>query len=99
MINLPVTLSGAPGSPYTRKMVSLLRYRRIPYKLLQFGIAGPPNLPRGKVALLPTFYMPNDAGELEAVVDSSPIIRRLEREVDAVTSACLITAGVAEQRP
>lgn len=74
----PISLSGAPGSPYTRKMVSLLRYRRIPYKLLQYGLAGPPGMPQGKVRLLPTFYLPNTQGDLEAVVDSTPIIRRLE---------------------
>ncbi|MBI1211815.1 MAG: glutathione S-transferase [Alphaproteobacteria bacterium] len=82
MIPTPITLSGAPGSPYTRKMVSLLRYRRIPYKLLHFGLAGPPNLPKAKVQLLPTFYLPDARGELEAVVDSTPIIRRLEREFE-----------------
>jgi glutathione S-transferase len=32
------------------------------------------------VSLLPTFYFPDDKGELQAVVDSTPIIRRLERE-------------------
>ena len=78
MIPTPLTLNGAPGSPYTRKMVSLLRYRRIPYKLLQYGMGAPPNMPRGKVQLLPTFYFPNASGELEAVVDSTPIIRKLE---------------------
>ena len=83
MIPTPITLNGAPGSPYTRKMVSLLRYRRIPYKLLQFGGMGtPPELPKPKVQLLPTFYLPNEKGELEAVVDSSPLIRRLEREFE-----------------
>jgi hypothetical protein len=30
----PVALSGAPGSPYTRKMLGLLRYRRLRYRLL-----------------------------------------------------------------
>jgi len=82
MIPTPITLSGAPGSPYTRKMVSLLRYRRIPYKLLHFGMSGPPGLPQAKVRLLPTFYLPNAQGELEAVVDSTPLIRRLEREFE-----------------
>ena len=26
---LPILLSGAPGSPYTRKMLALLRYRQL----------------------------------------------------------------------
>ena len=38
----------------------------------------PQNLPSPKVKLLPTFYFPDDAGEVEAVVDSTPIARRLE---------------------
>lgn len=73
----PILLSGAPGSPYTRKMLALLRYRRIPY---HFVLAGRAGLPRPKVELLPTLYFPNADGTLEAVVDSSPIVRRLERE-------------------
>ena len=73
-----ISLSGSPGSPYTRKMLSLLRFRRIPYRFLRRGVGQPRDLPQAKVDLLPTFYVPNDAGELEAVVDSTPIIRRLE---------------------
>ena len=82
MIPTPLLLNGAPGSPYTRKMVSLLRYRRIPYRLLQYGMGNPPGLPRGKVVLLPTFYFPGPDGNLEPVVDSTPIIRRLESAFD-----------------
>lgn len=75
----PLALRGAPGSPYTRKMLALLRYRRIPYRLLvsQRAVSA---MPQPKVALLPTFYFPNQDGGLDAVVDSTPIIRRLERE-------------------
>lgn len=76
----PIRLSGAPGSPYTRKMLAVLRYRRIPYRFLIGNHEGHPGLPRPKVALLPTFYLPGADGTLEAVVDSTPIIRRLERE-------------------
>lgn len=74
-------LMGAPGSPYTRKMLSLLRYRRIPYAMLWGGHQNPPKgLPGPKVKLLPTFYFPAEDGGVEAVVDSTPIIRRLEAD-------------------
>ena len=72
-----VTLSGVPGSPYTRKMLAVLRYRRIPYKLI-LGSRDLKGLPHAKVSLLPTFYFPDPAGQLQAVTDSTPIIRRLE---------------------
>lgn len=68
---------GSPGSPYTRKMLALLRYRRIPYRYLQ---SESPELPKPKVGLIPIFYFANEAGELTAEVDSTPIIRRLESE-------------------
>ena len=75
----PLLLSGVPGSPYTRKMVALLRYRRIPYQLTisSTGMAG---MPASKPPLLPTFYLPGPNGETQAVTDSTPLIRRFENE-------------------
>jgi glutathione S-transferase len=73
-------LKGAPGSPYTRKMLALLRYRHIPYRLLSGAVADRLGLPRPTVELLPTFYLPNADGVIEAVTDSTPLICRFERE-------------------
>lgn len=78
-IPTPIALSGVPGSPYTRKMLAYLRFKRIPYRLLHNGNGPVPGMPAPKVSLLPTFYLPNEAGELEAVVDSTPLIRRLDK--------------------
>ena len=72
-----ITLNGVPGSPYTRKMVALLRYRRIPYRLI-LASHEIKDMPRPRVSLLPTFYFRDATGELQAVTDSTPIIRRLE---------------------
>lgn len=74
---LPVR--GSPGSPYTRKMLALLRYRRIPYRFLQ-GAQDVEGLPQPKVGLIPIFYFTDEAGEVTADVDSTPITRRLEDE-------------------
>tara|TARA_B100001059_G_scaffold78758_1_gene76537 strand:+ start:369 stop:1415 length:1047 start_codon:yes stop_codon:yes gene_type:complete len=76
-----IQLIGAVGSPYTRKMLSLLRYRRIPHKITwgqpelvlpTLGIELP------KPVLLPTFILPDANGDLTAATDSTPLIRRLE---------------------
>ncbi len=61
-------------------MLAVLRYRRIAYRFLPPGAAALAGLPEPKVRLLPTFYLPDADGELEAVVDSTPIIKRLEAE-------------------
>lgn len=74
----PVLLQGVPGSPYTRKMLALLRYRRIAYELLPTAGAVP-GLPPAKPPLLPTFYLPDASGQLAAVTDSTPLIRRFEQ--------------------
>ena len=82
-------LMGAPGSPYTRKMLGLMRYRHIPYRLERQSRI--PNSSeekhrrqrvQPKVSLLPTFYYKDDSGAEIAVTDSTPIIRRFESEYE-----------------
>ena len=75
-------LTGAPGSPYTRKMLGVLRYRHIPHAVYWGNGSIPEGYPAPKVRLLPTFFFPDgDDGALVPVTDSTPIIRRLERDV------------------
>ena len=74
-------LSGVPGSPYTRKMTALLRYRHIPFELIP-SANGRSDLPQAKPHLLPTFYLPDAQGQLQAVTDSTPLIRRFEKDYD-----------------
>lgn len=85
-----IELKGVPGSPYTRKMLALLRYRRIPYRLLQgarhqidAGLERFAPRPQPKVGLLPTFYFEDDDGTEIAVCDSTPVIRYLENSFKA----------------
>src|SRR5690349_19006476 len=78
----PISFHGAPGSPYTRKMLAALRYRRIPYRFMLPTNPRLEDLPRPKVSLLPTFYLPGPDGALEAVTDSTPLIRRFELEYE-----------------
>jgi glutathione S-transferase len=82
-----VELMGAPGSPYTRKMLALMRYRHIPYRISWQSITSPgdkshKDRPKPKVALLPTYYLPDANGEIQAVTDSTPILRRFEEEYE-----------------
>lgn len=72
-----IALRGSPGSPYTRKMLAVLRYRRIPYEFIQ---SEREDLPKPRVGLIPIFYFPDNQGALQAEVDSTPIIRRLETD-------------------
>jgi glutathione S-transferase len=75
-----LTLVGAPGSPYSRKMRALLRYRRIPYVWVQAGGPEAADLPKPRVQLMPTLVARGASGALEARVDSTPLIRELESE-------------------
>lgn len=78
----PIRLVGATASPYTQKMVALLRYRRLPYAVTwgqpdrvceELGIDKP------RPVLMPMFLF-TEAGNTRAVCDSTPIIRRLEAQ-------------------
>ena len=80
---------GAPGSPYTRKMLATMRYRNIPYRFERLNralsSADDPHRktrPDAKVPLLPTFYFEDESGDPIAVTDSSPLIRRFEKEYE-----------------
>ena len=73
---------GAPGSPYTRKMLALMRYREIPFRVHWTTGEVPEGFPTPKVRLLPTYFLPGKDGELEAVTDSTPLIRRFEKEYE-----------------
>ena len=77
---MPLPMKGAPGSPYSRKMMSVLRFRRIPFRLIVAQMGDHGAFPKPKVELLPTFYLANAAGVTEAVTDSTPLIRRFEKE-------------------
>jgi glutathione S-transferase len=76
-LSAPLRIVGAPGSPYSRKLRAVLRYRRIPFAWVSMGSREARALPRPKVELLPQLVYP---GAKEALTDSSPLIRRLERE-------------------
>ena len=78
-----IKIFGATPSPYTQKMLSVFRYRHIPYtvhngdianKIAKLGVEVP------KPVLLPTLLLKDSAGELIATTDSTPIIKRLENE-------------------
>lgn len=82
MPSAPLRMMGAPGSPYTRKMRAVLRFRRIPFVFVQQNSPQAAALPRAKVPLLPTFYLPDASGTVVPTTDSTPLIRRFEREFE-----------------
>lgn len=74
----PLRIVGAPGSPYSRKLRAVLRYRRIPHAWLVRGAPEARDLPRPRVELLPQLLLPGPDGALDARTDSTPLIRTLE---------------------
>ena len=78
-----IQIFGATPSPYTQKMISIFRYKHIAYEALMGNAAGrlmEKNVEPPKPVLLPTILLKDANGELKPTTDSTPIIRRLEKE-------------------
>ncbi|MBB83360.1 MAG: glutathione S-transferase [Deltaproteobacteria bacterium] len=73
----PLPILGAVGSPYTRKLRAVCRYRRLPHVFIQNGNPESRGLPKPKVELMPQLILEED-GERKAMTDTTPLIRRLE---------------------
>ena len=74
-----ITLAGAPGSPYTRKLLAVLRYRRLPYRWITRRQVVEAGLPSPKVPLMPTVWRPGPNG-VQPHTDTTPLIRTFEAE-------------------
>jgi glutathione S-transferase len=70
---------GAPGSPYSRKLRAVLRYRRIPFAWINQGSPESRGLPQPRVQLLPQLILRAADGTPTARTDSTPLIRELEQ--------------------
>jgi glutathione S-transferase len=75
----PLILVGGYGSPYSRKMRAVLRYRRVPFRWIMRGSAEDVGIPPVPVALIPVLVFPGENGAPdEAMIDSTFEILRLE---------------------
>ena len=80
MINTNIKLIGNPASPYTRKMIAYLRYKRIPYQVIwgeASDVLKSMKIDPPKPILLPVFLLPRD-GKITSVTDSTPLIAEFE---------------------
>src|SRR5579862_297369 len=72
----PLKLVGGYGSPYSRKMRAVLRYRQIPFRWIMRGSSADVGIPPVPVALIPVLVFPGTPDE--AMIDSTFQIKRLE---------------------
>lgn len=73
-------LVGGFGSPYSRKMRAVLRFRRIPFTWIGRGSPDDVGIPEVPVALIPVLVFPGEGGRAdEAMIDSTFQIKRLEK--------------------
>ncbi len=79
MSDSSLKIVGAPGSPYSRKLRAVLRFRRIPHRWIIRNSPEDVDIPRAPVALMPLLVFPGEGDAPEsAEIDSTPLIRRLE---------------------
>ncbi len=77
---IPLKLVGGFGSPYSRKMRAVLRFRRIPFTWIMRGSSDDVGIPDVPVALIPVLVFPGEDGRAdEAMIDSTFQIKRLEK--------------------
>ena len=77
-----IKLIGNVGSPYTRKMLAYLRYKRIPYEVIwgqPEDVLKEMSIEPPKPILLPVFILDRE-GKATAVTDSTPLIREFEEK-------------------
>ena len=77
----PIKVFGNVGSPYTQKILALLRYRNIPYTVSWGDVIHNLtllNIDPPKPVLLPTMIFGNGDDKNIAKTDTTPIIRELE---------------------
>jgi glutathione S-transferase len=76
----PLKLVGGFGSPYSRKMRAVMRFRRIPFTWIGRGSADDVGIPEVPVALIPVIVFPGEARRGDgAIIDSTFQIKRLEQ--------------------
>ena len=83
----PLRLVGAPGSPYTRKMRALLRYRRIPFQFVIRNSKEDRDTPDVPVALIPILVFPGEGGGAAAGGGSCSIILAISQLMTLSSSA------------
>lgn len=77
-----IKLIGNVGSPYTRKMLAYLRYKRIPYEVIwgqPEDVLKEMSIEPPKPILLPVFILDRE-GQATSVTDSTPLIREFEKK-------------------
>ena len=95
MLEDPLRIVGAPGSPYSRKMRALLRYRRIAYAWSNLGSPESRDLPQPKVALIPQLILPGAGGKPEARMELEAA-RWLLEEAQSISQRLLPGEPVTE---